>query len=121
MSSPPSKASTFAIDPTLKYRRSETCHSSSCSASSVPTIRINESRVGKIPTTRVRRLISLGRLIRPQWEAFLGSVGRCHLLTSFGGGGQGRRVRRRDGRSEGLVRHRARRTSKEKDLCAGGG
>jgi hypothetical protein len=32
---------------------------SSCSASSVPTIRIRESRVGKIPTTRVRRLTSL--------------------------------------------------------------
>src|SRR6266498_748659 len=59
VSSPPSSASTFAMEPTLKYRRSETCHSSSCSARSVPTIRISESRVGKIPTTRVRRLISL--------------------------------------------------------------
>jgi len=32
---------------------------SSCSASSVPTIHISESRVGKIPITLVRRLISL--------------------------------------------------------------
>jgi len=29
-------------------RRSATCHSSSCSASGAPTIRISESRVGKI-------------------------------------------------------------------------
>jgi hypothetical protein len=34
---------------------------SSCSASSVPTILMSESRVGKIPITRVRRLISLCR------------------------------------------------------------
>ncbi len=59
LSSPLSSSSTLAMDPMLKQRRSENRHSSSCSARSVPTRRINESSVGKIPTTRVRRLTSL--------------------------------------------------------------
>jgi hypothetical protein len=38
-----------AIDPTLKYRRSATCHSPSCSCSNVATMRTSEARLGKIP------------------------------------------------------------------------
>ena len=49
---------TFAIESALK-ERFDTCLSSCCSESIEPTRRAIESGLGKIPTTFVRRLISL--------------------------------------------------------------
>jgi len=48
----------LARDSGLMYRRT-TAHSSCCSESTMPTSRITEGRSGKIPTTSVRRRISL--------------------------------------------------------------
>lgn len=47
------------MEPSEKGRRSPDCHSSCKSASTAPTRRITAASLGKIPTTRARRLISL--------------------------------------------------------------
>jgi hypothetical protein len=47
----------LAIDSRLKYRR-DTSHSSCCSCRIAPARRSTESRLGKFPTTSIRRLIS---------------------------------------------------------------
>ncbi len=48
-----------AIDPSDRWRRSPPCHSSCRSARTAPTRRTTAASLGKTPTTRDRRLISL--------------------------------------------------------------
>ena len=69
----------------MRYRR-PTAHSSCCSGSTAPTRRRTAGRLGKIPTTSVRRRISL---FRRSWGLL-----EPHLLpVSHREGGEGQGVR----------------------------
>jgi hypothetical protein len=49
------------MEPSERYRRSETCHSSCVSTSTAPASRSSDAGLGNTPTTSARRLISLLR------------------------------------------------------------
>lgn len=67
----------LARDSRLKYRR-HTLHSSCRSANMAPTSRITDARLGKMPTTSVRRLTSRWRRSNGLWDQILsqGALGK---------------------------------------------